>query len=89
MAHMQISAELTLSCLPPEGVHASPVIMPTSMHCLWIQQNAASMTLGCCAAPPQFSDAACKGFEAQPGVFIKNRCVVSTKHLLSFQDFIT
>ena len=41
------------------------------------------------AAPPQFSDAACKGFEAQPGSFIKTRCAVSRNHLLSFQDFVT
>ena len=40
------------------------------------------------AAPKQFTDPNCLGYEASPGVFEQDRCVVTPEHLPSFQDFV-
>ena len=41
-----------------------------------------------CAAPEQFTDPDCRGFEQAPGSFAQERCVCSPEHLASFQDFV-
>ena len=41
------------------------------------------------AAPTQFTNPGCPGFEAEPGVFDTTRCAVATQYLDSFQDFMT
>ena len=47
------------------------------------------LTPGLRAAPPQFTNPGCPGFEAEPGVFDTTRCAVDSQYLDSFQDFIT